>query len=102
MAFSPSQQLLIEKTIIVVSSISIALSLCVLITYLLFKRKFPSSMVIYFTFSILCLPSSLLIGPIIGWENLGKSTAICYTQAFGIQFFGAAIVWWFFSIAFDL
>jgi len=86
----------------VVNWIALAGSIATVVTYLLFKRRFPSSLALYFSIDCFFLSCFLAIGPVAGLSLLSTNYGVCLTQAIGLQFFGTSMIWWFFSIALNL
>jgi hypothetical protein len=90
-------------TLRVLNSISIALAALVMLTYALFKWKFPHRMAFAFSFSTLGLSVFQLITAFIHTDDFTKPSNIydprlCVMQGIGIQFFANALVYWWFAI----
>jgi hypothetical protein len=88
---------------IVVCSCSLVLSVGLVLTYALFKRRAPHSAVLAFAASALLLSCSILLGPIVGFDALAApDSTVCLVQGFLIQIFGFAAICYYFCICLSL
>jgi len=120
MAEEPTEQeiSILLWTMKILNTLSSITCFLVVLTYLIFKRRFPHTLVLFFALSATILPLLLLIGPMLLQfskhdsnsevamgqitELLKSHSNICLAQAVGIQFFGSMMVWWFFLMAVHL
>jgi hypothetical protein len=70
----------LEITLKVLNWLSVVTSLFVVITYILFKRKYPTSMALYFSIGSCILPIFILLGVNIGLEKVFENRALCNLQ----------------------
>jgi hypothetical protein len=70
----------LEIVLIVLASISLALSLFVICTYLVFKRKFPHILPLSMAICAFFLNISILIGPVVGFEKIITKSIPCLVQ----------------------
>jgi len=109
------QATVLMNTMIAMTSIGLVGSSLVIITYVKFKRKFPHTLALIFSIASWFLSFFLLLAPIVARivypelqllealaTVLETHKGLCQIQAFGIQFWGSVLIWWFFLIALDL
>jgi hypothetical protein len=101
-SFTASQQQSIQLTFEILNIASIFCCIPVIITYLVFKRRFPYAIVLFFSICVLLTHFFLLFGYFFGYEQLVTNPTLCYIQGMGIHYFGSVSMAWFFLIALDV
>ena len=81
----------------IVSSISFILNILSIMTYLLFKKKFPNNLIIYITISSLMINICILSQPY--RKNIEE---LCIFQGTFLNFFALSFICWYFVINLNL